>query len=122
MAAAAGTSIMIPSGMFGSKLIFWLRSSSFDFLEEDLHLSDLLDLGDHRDEDADVPLDARPENGPELDAEQLPVAEGKPDRPQTEGRVRLLLDLELGQGFLAADVDGPDIDGIAGRPPWPSGV
>ena len=102
-----------------------------DLLEKQLDLADLLDLRDHGDQDADVVQRAGPEDGPQLDPEQLPVPEGETDGPQPQRRVGLLLDLELGQALLSADVDRPDIDragigvlGEAGNRPqkWSSSV
>jgi len=83
--------------------------------EHGLHLLDLLQLGDHGNEDADILRSTGPQDGSKLNPEDLAVSQRKADRAQPQGRVGLFLDTQLRQVLLTPDIDGADIHGQGRR-------
>ncbi|EAU68532.1 hypothetical protein STIAU_7384 [Stigmatella aurantiaca DW4/3-1] len=67
--------------------------------------------GDHRNEDAADPQGLHPEDGADLRAQQLGVAQGDAHAPQAEHRVLLGGQRQVRQGLVAADIERADDQG-----------
>ena len=70
--------------------------------------TELLEARDHGKEDADPAVGAGPENGPELDLEDLLPVQAEPDGPVAQEGVLLFGDGEVVHLLVPPDVKGPD--------------
>ena len=89
MTAAAGTSIIMPSGMCSSNERPRARTCSIACVEEPPHLAHLVHARDHGDHDADVAVGARAHHRAELREEDLGLPQREADGAQAERRVHL---------------------------------
>ena len=80
-------------------------------------LPDLVEVGDHRQHDAELAAGRRLEKGADLGAEQTRPVEAEADRPPAHRRVLLGRRPQIGEHLVAADVEGAE-----GHRPAPRGV
>ena len=78
------------------------------FVEQHIGGFEFLHAGDHRVHDFQVAIDAGSQDGAELRAEQVLFLEAEPDGAPAEERVHLLGQVNVGEQFVAAEVERAD--------------
>ena len=82
-------------------------------LDELLHALDLADADDHRHHHCGLAVEASTQNGLDLREEEVMPVEADAQRAVAEERVLLRVDVEIGQGLVAADVHRADDADVA---------
>ena len=113
MTAAAGVSTMMPTWMLGLYGDAPWSNSQLVALHERLARRKLVDAGDERHHDADVAEGARAQQGAQLGAVQVLARQAVADGAEAHERVVLLLEAQVGDLLVAADVERADDDRLA---------
>ena len=84
-------------------------------LDQPVDVPQLLQRRDHREEHRDLAVPPGAEDRADLPLEEPRMLEREPDRPPAHERVGLVPPAQVGDGLVAAEVEGADRDGPVGR-------
>ena len=106
MIAAAGTSIMMPSGTSSRALVSRLVDLGERAIEQLAHRAELLNRRDHRHHDHQLPVRRGAHHRAQLLEENVGTRQTEPHRAQAERGIHLRRRLERRAELVAADVEG----------------